>query len=132
MKCNIIELGGYAMLAKSIIDRVNVIRNSRRQALRRTRARNLALGASVGTAVGVAAGVLLAPRSGKEIRGEISRRTGDALDSLRNNVLETKNKISASAKNQGSKLRAAAEACADAAKQAVDSENPISTRQKKK
>lgn len=120
------------MLAKTIVDRVNGIRNSRQKALRRTRARNLALGASIGTAVGVAAGFLFAPRSGKETRNEISRRTGDALDSLRNNIVETKSKISASVKDQGSKLRSAAEACADAAREAVESENPTPTSHKKK
>jgi gas vesicle protein len=131
MKSNLIALGAYTMIGKTIVDRVYGMKNLHEKALRHTRTRNLALGASIGTAVGVAAGVLFAPRSGKETRDEISRRTEGAISSLRNNVEETKSRISSSLKDQGSRLRSAAEACAEAALQAVESDSTPSSGKKK-
>jgi gas vesicle protein len=36
----------------------------------------------IGLAIGIAAGVLLAPRSGREIREDVRRRTSEGLDYL--------------------------------------------------
>ncbi len=39
--------------------------------------KKLAIGAVVGTVAGVVAGVLMAPKSGKETRGDIKKKAGE-------------------------------------------------------
>ncbi len=47
----------------------------------------------LGGAVGVLAGVLLAPRSGREIRGSIADRAGEARDRSRESYFETQERL---------------------------------------
>ncbi len=56
-------------------------------------AKNVAIGAGIGTAVGVAAGVLLAPKSGKETREDISNTTKQALENIKDGLDVAKEKI---------------------------------------
>ena len=119
MKIDIIQLGGYTMAVKSIIDRINLIRNSHQRTIRRTKAANLAIGATLGMAVGVAAGVLFAPRTGKETRDDISGRTGEAFNSLKTNVADARNRVVTTIRSKSEQLHKAEETCAEAAREAV-------------
>lgn len=61
-------------------------------------AKNVAIGAGIGTAVGVAAGVLLAPKSGKETREDITKTTKQALENVKEGLNVAKEKIEEIAK----------------------------------
>lgn len=56
-------------------------------------AKNVAIGAGIGTAVGVTAGVLLAPKSGKETRADISNTTKKTLENVKEGLNVAKEKI---------------------------------------
>ena len=56
-------------------------------------AKNVAIGASIGTAVGVAAGILLAPKSGKETREDITKTSKEALENVKDGLNVAKEKI---------------------------------------
>jgi gas vesicle protein len=56
-------------------------------------AKNVAIGAGIGTAVGVTAGVLLAPKSGKETREDISNTTKKTLENVKEGLNVAKEKI---------------------------------------
>lgn len=60
---------------------------------RKQTAKNVAIGAGIGTAVGVAAGVLLAPKSGKETRGVLTKKTKDTLETVKDGLSVAKDKI---------------------------------------
>lgn len=56
-------------------------------------AKNVAIGAGIGTAMGVAAGVLLAPKSGKETRDDITKTTKETLENVKEGLNIAKEKI---------------------------------------
>lgn len=64
-------------------------------------AKNVAIGAGIGTAVGVAAGVLLAPKSGKETREDISNTTKKTLENVKEGLNVAKEKIEELVKKEG-------------------------------
>ncbi|WP_353095217.1 YtxH domain-containing protein [Tissierella praeacuta] len=51
-------------------------------------AKNLAVGTAIGTAIGAVAGILFAPKSGKETREDISQKSKDVAENVRNTVNE--------------------------------------------
>jgi gas vesicle protein len=117
MWLNIVKYGGYAMFLKEVVDRVVEAKNFRLKIKRRNNARNLAIGATLGTALGAAVGILFAPKSGRETREEITKRTQETLEAMKSNVSQARERISESVKSQGQRWRQAAEKCADAAKE---------------
>ena len=48
----------------------------------------------IGTVVGLVAGLLFAPKSGKEIREDIAKKAKVPMDTVKNTVKETTQKIS--------------------------------------
>ncbi|PYG88833.1 gas vesicle protein [Ruminiclostridium sufflavum DSM 19573] len=73
-------------------------------------AKNVAIGAGIGTAVGVTAGVLLAPKSGKETREDISKTTKQTLENVKDGLNVAKEKIEEMVKKEKCTCGAAAEA----------------------
>ena len=67
--------------------------NQNKKKARKKAAKNVAIGAGIGTAVGVAAGVLLAPKSGKETREDISKVTKETLENVKDGLNTAKGKI---------------------------------------
>lgn len=80
---------------KVIMGIADYIEQKNRERVRRARAedaKKISLGILIGGAVGTAAGVLLAPKSGKETRDDISQAAKDAADTIKvksNDALET-------------------------------------------
>ncbi len=65
----------------------------KKKSTKKQTAKNVAIGAGIGTAVGVAAGVLLAPKSGKETRDDISNTTKKTLENVKEGLNVAKGKI---------------------------------------
>lgn len=65
----------------------------REMAVRKDRAKKFAVGTIIGTAIGAAAGILFAPKAGKETRDDIAKGAKDAAETIKETVLETKEKI---------------------------------------
>jgi len=65
----------------------------KRKSSKKQTAKNVAIGAGIGTAVGVAAGVLLAPKPGKETRGDIAKTTKETLETVKDGLNIAKEKI---------------------------------------
>jgi gas vesicle protein len=74
------------MIIKDFIDHMRHTRSDRENALRRNKVGILALGVSIGCTVGAVAGLLLAPRSGKETRDDLTRSGSEAWDKIKDNV----------------------------------------------
>jgi hypothetical protein len=69
---DLIKTGGYALVLKEAVGLVTKSRQERMNELQRSKNLNIALGMTVGTALGITTGILLAPRSGREIRSHIA------------------------------------------------------------
>jgi gas vesicle protein len=80
------QSGEIDMIIKDFIDQVRHAKSNRENAARRNKAGILALGVSIGCTVGAVAGLFLAPRSGKELRDDVTLRGSEAWDRLRDNV----------------------------------------------
>lgn len=65
----------------------------KKKSTKKQTAKNVAIGAGIGTAVGVTAGVLLAPKSGKETRDDISTTTKKTLENVKDGLNVAKEKI---------------------------------------
>lgn len=113
---NLIILGGSAMIVKEFVDRLRNARSDREKSIRRNQAGVLALGVSIGCTVGAVAGVLFAPRAGKETREDVSRRSKDAWEKIKDNTSSTGQRLVSAMEEKGSQVYAAAEKCVDAAK----------------
>jgi gas vesicle protein len=127
---NMIKYGGYAMFLKEVLERVVTTRRAHERQMRINTAKNLALGATIGSAIGATAGLLFAPRSGRETREEIARRTNESMDAIRDNVSDTKARISSSLRATSETWRDAAEQCADIVKSAAKTEAESLKRKK--
>jgi gas vesicle protein len=103
MLINIIRAGGYIMIFNELANRINKIRHSRTTDVRRNRTRNLIIGAGIGSAVGVAAGILFAPKSGADTRKAIADQTSQTIKNLKDNVVETKDRIFAASTQKKSR-----------------------------
>ena len=111
------------MFLKEVMDRVITTRRAHERQMRINTAKNLVLGATIGSALGATAGFLFAPKSGRETRDEIARRTNDRLDAIRENVSDTRTRIASSLRAKAENWRSAAEQCADAVQAAASSED---------
>lgn len=70
----------------SIIELLERGKEQRKRKERKQAMQKAALGAAVGVLVGAAAGVLLAPKSGKETRTDISNATKEMIDKVKEAV----------------------------------------------
>ena len=120
------------MILNELANQVKKARLSRTKAMRRSRTKNLAIGAGIGTAVGVTAGILFAPKSGKETRQIIADRTGKTVKNLKDNVVATKAKISASAAEKGARLREAGQKGVEAVKETLKKSDEDQKNESKK
>lgn len=117
---NVIRVGGTAMILKEIADSIRRTGLHRERTLRRNRVGMLALGVAIGGTVGAAAGVLFAPRAGKETREDISRRSSEVWEKVKENASTTGQQLISSVEEKSSRVRAAAEKGVDAARKGVD------------
>jgi len=117
---NIIRVGGTAMILKEIADSIRRSGLHREQTLRRNRAGMLALGVVIGGTVGAAAGVLFAPRAGKETREDLSRRSSEVWEKVKENASTTGQQLISAVEEKTSRVRTAAEKGVDAARKGVD------------
>jgi len=85
---NIIYEGG--LIKMNLMDLFN---QNKKKASKKQAAKIAAIGAGIGTAVGVAAGVLLAPKSGKETREDITKATKETLENVKEGLNVAKEKI---------------------------------------
>lgn len=74
------------MIINDFIDQVRHAKSNRENAARRNKAGILALGISIGCTVGAVAGLLLAPRSGKETRDDVTLLGSEAWYKIKDNV----------------------------------------------
>lgn len=131
---DLIKLGGSAMIITEAVNRLATLSSRRRIAQRRQNTKHLLLGATLGATAGAAAGLLLAPQSGKKTRAQISQRTGETIDTLKERVASTGEMIADRVQERTARLRDAAEVCAEAVKNAAtepDAEVEEKTRKKK-
>jgi gas vesicle protein len=117
---NIIKVGGTAMILKEITDSIRRSGLHREQTLRRNRAGMLALGVAIGGAVGAVAGVLYAPRAGKETREDLTRRSSEVWETVKENASTTGQQLISAVEEKSSRVRTAAEKGVDAAKKGVE------------
>jgi gas vesicle protein len=106
---NVIKLGGTVMIVKELLDRMRHARCVREKEMRRNSAGMLALGVSIGCTVGAVAGLLLAPRTGKETREEVSRRSSEAWEKIKDNVSVNGQRLADTLEEQGTRVHVAAE-----------------------
>lgn len=123
---NLMKVGGSAMIIKEIADRIGQTRITREQTLRRDKAGMLALGVALGGAVGALAGILLAPKAGKEMRDDLSRRSCEAWEKAKENVSSTGHRLVGALEEEGSRVRIAAEEGVDAAKESLNETSSVS------
>ncbi len=107
------------MIVKELVDRLRNVRSDRQKSIRRNQAGALALGVSIGCTVGAVAGVLFAPKAGKETREDVSRRSKDAWEKIKDNTSSTGQRLVTAMEEKGSQVYAAAEKCVDAAKEVL-------------
>ena len=119
MLLDIIKVGGYIMVLNELANQVKKVRSARAKDMRRNRTKNMVIGVGIGSALGAAAGILFAPKSGKETRQIIADRTSETIKNFKDNVAATKAKISASATENGSRLREAGQKGVEAVKETL-------------
>ena len=107
------------MIVKELVDRLRNVRSDRQKSIRRNQAGVLALGVSIGCTVGAVAVVLFAPKAGKETREDVSRRSKDAWEKIKDNTTSTGQRLVTAVEEKGSQVYAAAEKCVDAAKEVL-------------
>ena len=107
------------MIVKELVDRLRNARSDREKSIRRNQAGVLALGVSIGCTVGAVAGVLFAPRAGKETREDVSRRSKEVWEKIKDNTSSTGQRLVTAVEEKGSQVYAAAEKCVDAAKEVL-------------
>jgi gas vesicle protein len=61
--------------------------------------------AAVGIAAGAVAGLLLAPRTGKDTRGDIRKKGGKLADKVRENIEEGRQQLSSLRENLETRIR---------------------------
>ncbi len=71
----------------------DLLKKKKKPSTRKQTAKNVAIGAGIGTAVGVTAGVLLAPKSGKETRGDIAKTAKETLEIVKDGLDAVKDTI---------------------------------------
>jgi gas vesicle protein len=125
---NFLVLGGSAMIVKELMDRLRNARGDREKLVRRNQAGALALGVSIGCTVGAVAGLLFAPRAGKETREDVSRRSRDAWEKIKDNASSTGHRMVNAIEEKGSQVNTAAEKCVAAAKEVLH--DPVKIEEK--
>ena len=131
MLLDIIKVGGYIMILNELANQVKKVRSARAKDMRRNRTKNRVIGVGIGSALGVAAGILFAPKSGKETRQIIADRTSETIKNFKDNVAATKAKISASATENGSRLREAGQKGVEAVKETLKKSGEDEDKNKK-
>ena len=106
---NTLKLGGTLMIVTDVFDRLRNARNLREKTIRRNKVGALALGVSIGCTVGAVAGVLFAPRSGKETREEVGRRSGEAWEKVKDNVSTNGHRLADAVEGLGTRICAISE-----------------------
>ena len=107
------------MIIKDFIDHVRHAKIDRENAARRSKAGMLALGVSIGCAVGAVAGVLLAPRSGKETRDDVTLRGSEAWEKIKDNVSTSGHRLVHALEEKGVCVGAAVEKESEAAEESL-------------
>ncbi len=107
------------MIVTELLDRMRHARGVREKEMRRNSAGMLALGVSIGCTVGAVAGLLLAPRTGKEAREEVSRRSSEAWGKIKDNVSTNGQRLADTLEEQGARVHKAAEKGVDAVKEVL-------------
>ena len=107
------------MIIKDFIDQVRHAKIERENAARRSKAGMLMLGVSIGCTVGAVAGVLLAPRSGKETRDDVTLRGSEAWEKIKDNVSTGGHRLVHALEEKGVCLGAAVEKESEAAEESL-------------
>lgn len=92
------------MIVKELFDRVRHARSDHAKAVRRNQAGMLALGVSIGCTVGAVAGILLAPKSGKETREDVSRRSTEAWGKVKDTVTNNGHRLVNAVEDLGARV----------------------------
>jgi gas vesicle protein len=108
------------MILKEIADSMRRTVLHREQTLRRNRAGMLALGVVIGGMAGAVTGVLFAPRAGKETREDLSNRSSELWEKVKENASSTGQQLISAVEEKSSRVRTAAEKGVDAARKGVD------------
>lgn len=77
----------------SIFDFIEKRKRNREKKAREQAVKNTAIGAAVGLTVGAAAGILLAPKSGKESREDISKAVKELPDKAKEFIEKAQDRI---------------------------------------
>ncbi|GAB6193956.1 YtxH domain-containing protein [Desulfocastanea catecholica] len=107
------------MIIKDFIDHVRHAKSERENAARRSKAGMLALGVSIGCTVGAVAGILLAPRSGKETRDDVTLRGSEAWEKIKDNVSTNGHRLVHVLKENGASVGAAVEKESEAVEESL-------------
>jgi gas vesicle protein len=107
------------MIIKEFIDQVRHAKSNRENAARRNKAGILALGVSIGCTVGAVAGLLLAPRSGKETRDDVTLRGSEAWEKIKDNVSTKGHQLMHVLEEKGACIGAAVEKVSEAAEDSL-------------
>jgi gas vesicle protein len=107
------------MILNELSNQVKKIRSFQTKTMRHAKKRNIIIGVGIGSAVGVAAGILLAPKSGREIRQGISDRTRKTMKNLKENVAATKTRMFDAALKKDSHLHEAGQKGSGAEKESA-------------
>jgi gas vesicle protein len=116
---NLVKVGGSAVILKEIADRIRDTRINREQTLRRNRTGMLALGIAIGSAAGAVAGVLLAPKSGKETREELSRYSCETWGKMKDGATTAGHRLADAVEETSGRMQTAAEKGVDAARESL-------------
>jgi len=107
------------MIMKEIADRVRQVRIDREKTRRRKKAGMLALGITIGSTAGAVAGVLFAPKAGKEMREDLSRRCWEAWGELKEDASHIGPWLISAVEKESSRVSTAAEKHVKTAKGAL-------------
>lgn len=99
-----LKIWGTLMIVKELFDRVRNVRSDHQKAVRRNQAGMLALGVSIGCTVGAVAGVLLAPKSGKETREDVSRCSTEAWEKVKDTVSSNGHRLANAVEELGAQV----------------------------
>lgn len=115
---NLAKAGSYAYVAREFFNLATRTRGQRLRDLQRSKNISMALGISLGAAAGIATGFLMAPQTGRDTRKMIASQTREILETLRQNVYETREELEEKGARMRPYAREVAEDVREAAKEA--------------